>query len=142
MKKILILFLILSFNINAQECAPFSIPPSYELSKNKSAAIGYVACLHATGIVAEVGYKNTFLGVLVMDNNHQNDTYSFLQYEYQKKDISFYGGPAYRINNNPSLLIGRLGTDIRLYKRMWSTFSILQINPQLNYFHTGLKIIL
>jgi len=142
MKKLLVLFLFLSLFAKSQECSPFPTIPSYELSKNKSASIGYVACFHATGIVAEVGYKNTFVGVLVMGNNHQNDAYSFLQYEYQLKDMSFYGGPAYRLNNNPSLLSGRVGTDIKLYKRVWGTVSILQINPVLNYLHIGLKLVL
>ena len=92
--------------------------------------------------MAEVGYKNIFIGFLAMGENHQSEAYTFLQYEYRLKGISFYGGPAYRVNNSPKLLIGRVGIDIKLYKRIWGTASILQLNPQLNYLHSGLKIVL
>jgi len=141
-RKLLIILTLLSISLKGQECLPFHSIPSYELSPSKSAAIGYVACLHARGVVAEVGYKNTFIGILAMGENHDNDTYTFAQYEYQLKNSSFYMGPVYRLNNNPSLLFGRIGTDIKLYKRVWVTMSILQVNPTLNYFHIGTKLIL
>lgn len=142
MKKLLLLLLLISNTVISQECNPLFNIPSYELSKNKSAAIGYVACFHAMGVVGEVGYKNIFVGILAMGENHDQDSYTFLQYEYQLKNISFYGGPAYRLNNKPSLLIGRVGTDIRLYKRVWATFSAIQVNTELNYAHFGLKLVL
>jgi len=142
MKNLIWIFLLLSFNLKAQECSPFYKIPSYELSPNKSASIGYVACIHARGVVAEVGYKNIFIGILAMGENHQSDTYTFLQYEYQLKKISFYIGPAYRLNNSSTLLVGRTGIDIKLYKRIWITASILQVNPKLNYLHSGLKLVL
>tara|TARA_B110000285_G_scaffold101546_1_gene115560 strand:+ start:1217 stop:1645 length:429 start_codon:yes stop_codon:yes gene_type:complete len=142
MKNLIWIILFLGVNLQAQECTPFRKIPNYELSSNKSASIGYVACLHARGVVAEVGYKNIFIGFLAMGENHQSDAYTFLQYEYRLKGISFYGGPAYRVNNSPKLLIGRIGIDIKLYKRIWGTASILQLNPQLNYLHSGLKIVL
>jgi hypothetical protein len=142
MKNLIWIILFLGVNLQAQECTPFKKIPNYELSPNKSAAIGYVACLHARGIVAEVGYNNIFIGLLAMGENHNSDTYTFLQYEYPLKNIRFYGGPAYRINNNPNILTGRIGFDVRIYKRIWSTVSILQINPQLNYLHVGFKLIL
>ncbi len=125
MRKIIWILLLLSFNLKSQECSPFYKIPSYELSPNKSAAIGYVACLHARGIVAEVGYSNIYIGLLAMGENHNSDTYTFLQYDYPLKNLRFYEGPAYRI-----------------YKRILGTASILQINPQLNYLHTGFKLIL
>ena len=142
MKRIIVLFLFLTSSLKAQECSPFYKIPSYELSNNKSSAIGYVACFHAMGVVGEVGYKNIFVGILAMGENHDQDSYIFLQYEHQLKNISFYGGPAYRLNNKPSLLIGRVGTDIRLYKRIWATFSVIQVNTELNYVHFGLKLVL
>lgn len=142
MKKILLLLLLVSNTVIGQECNPFFDIPSYELSKNKSAAIGYVSCFHARGVVAEVGYKNAFVGALTMGENHNQDTYVFFQFEDQFKNISVYGGPIYRINNNPSLLICRAGFDIRLYKRMWGTFSVIQVNPRFQYAHFGLKLVL
>lgn len=142
MKKFLLFLLVLSNTVTSQECDPFFEVPSYELSKNKSAAIGYVACFHARGVVGEVGYKNVFIGILAMGENHDQDSYTFLQYEHQMKNVSFYGGPVYRLNNKPSLLIGRVGTDIRLYKRVWGTLSIIQVSNTLNYAHFGLKLVL
>lgn len=142
MKKILLLLLLISNTVTGQKCIPFFEVPSYELSKNKSAAIGYVACFHARGVVSEVGYKNVFVGILAMGENHNQDSYTFFQYEYPLKNISFYGGPAYRLNNRPSLLIGRIGTDIKLYKRVRGTLSILQVSNTLNYVHFGLKLVL
>jgi len=141
-KKLLVLFLILGSSLKAQECSPFFDIPSYELSNNKSAAIGYVACVHARGVVAEVGYDNVFVGILAMGQGHHGAAYTFLQYEYRIKNVSFYGGPAYRLNHNPSLLIGRVGTDIKIYKRVWGTLSVLQVNTELNYIHFGFKLVL
>lgn len=143
MKKFLsIVLLTLSTVVTGQDCSPFRKVPSYELSKNKSAALGYVACIHATGILAEVGYSKVFGGVLVMGVNHNNSAYTFLQYEERFKRFTLYGGPAYRLNNESSILIGRIGTDIRLYKRIWFTGSLLQINRRLNYSHFGLKVVI
>lgn len=142
MRNLIWLIVLMVNNLVAQECLPYHKIPKYSLSNNKSAAIGYVACLHARGVVAEVGYDKIFVGLLAMGEGHNGSTYTFLQYEYAIRKLRIYGGPAYRINNNPSLLVGRVGLDINLYDRLWLTTSILQVNPDLNYLHTGLKLIL
>jgi len=128
--------------LKAQECSPYHNTPKYELSDNKSAGIGYVSCFHARGVVAEVGYNNLFAGILAMGEGHHGAAYSFLQYELKIDRLSIYGGPAYRINHNPSLLIGRGGIDYRLYKKINATLSVLQINNKLNYLHIGIKLTL
>lgn len=137
-----IVAMLLSTASLAQECNPYYNIPKYELSDKKSAGIGYVACFHARGVVAEVGYNNLFIGILVMGDGHHGATYSFLQYELKINRLSVYGGPAYRINHNPSLLIGRAGIDYRLYKKINATLSVLQINNKLNYLHAGIKLTL
>ena len=125
-----------------QECSPYKTPKHWELSEAKSGAIGYVACLHARGVVAEVGYDKVFVGILAMGQGHHGATYSFLQYEFAIRELRIYGGPAYRLNNNPSLITGRIGADLKIYKRIWTTASILQINRNLNYLHVGLKLVI
>ena len=141
-KLIAILYILLCNIAYAQDCSPYKSPKNYLLDHNKSAAIGYVACLHAAGVVAEVGYDRIFAGVLAMGDGHHGATYSFFQYEIPYGRSRMYIGPAYRLNNNPSLLIGRAGFDYRLYKRVYSSASVLQINRNLNYLHVGIKIIL
>ena len=125
-----------------QECSPYKTPKHWELSEAKSGAIGYVACLHARGVVAEVGYDKVFVGILAMGQGHHGATYSFVQYEFAIRELRIYGGPAYRLNNNPSLITGRIGADLKIYKRIWTTASILQINRNLNYLHVGLKLVI
>lgn len=142
MKTIKWIILLFSFTLQAQECNPYYTIPKYELSKKKSGGIGYVACLHARGVVAEVGYNNTFVGILAMGKGHHGATYTFLQYEYIIRELRIYGGPAYRLNHDPAFLIGRMGADYQLYRNLYSTFSILQVNTNLNYVHVGLKLII
>jgi hypothetical protein len=129
-------------NSFGQECSPYRTPKHWELSKAKSGAIGYVACLHARGVVAEVGYDNVFIGVLAMGKGHHGATYSFLQYEFAIRESRIYGGPVYRLNHDPTLIIGRVGGDLKLFSRVYATASILQINRNLNYLHVGLKIVI
>lgn len=132
----------MSSSLYGQECSPYRTPKNYILDKNKSGAIGYVACLHARGVVAEVGYNDVFVGILAMGKGHHGATYSFVQYEFAIRELRIYGGPAYRLNNNPSLITGRIGADLKIYKRIWTTTSILQINRNLNYLHIGIKTVL
>ena len=141
--KLLLILLIAMCNKGyAQECTPYQSPKNYILDDNKSAAVGYVACLHARGVVAEVGYDNIFVGVLAMGKGHHGATYSFLQYEFAIREVRIYGGPVYKLNHNPGLVIGRAGIDTRMYKRLWLTASVLQINRNLNYLHVGVKAVL
>lgn len=143
MCKIIIILYILLCNVTyGQECSPFYKPKSYTLDKNKSAAIGYVACLHARGVVAEVGYDKLFLGILAMGQRHHGATYTFLQYEVPFDRFRVYIGPAYKLNHDPRLIIGRVGLDLKLYKKFYATGSILQINQNLNYLHVGFKVLI
>jgi hypothetical protein len=80
------------------------------------------------------------MGVLAMGQGHHGATYSFLQYEFAIRKSRIYGGPVYRLNNNPSLCIGRVGFDLRLIDKVYFTMSLLQVRQDLNYFHFGLKI--
>ena len=143
MYKLIVILYALLYNIAyGQQCNPYQTPKNYILDQNKSAAIGYVACLHAAGVVAEVGYDNVFVGVLAMGQGHHGATYSFVQYEVPFGRSRIYAGPAYRLNHDPGLLVGRIGTDLRIYKRLWVSVSVLQINRNLNYLHAGFKTVL
>jgi hypothetical protein len=132
--------MLITLTSKGQECNPYHLVPKYELSQKKSAGVGYVACLHARGVVAEVGYDNVFMGVLAMGKGHHGSTYTFLQYEFAIRELRIYGGPAYKLNNDPGLILGRVGADLCLYKGLYGSASILQINRNLNYLHIGLKI--
>lgn len=134
------MLILITLKSNAQECNPYHIIPKYEYSGNKSFGLGYVACLHARGVVAEVGYDKVFLGLLSMGKGHHGAAYSFVQYDYKVNRFRLYGGPAYRLNNNPQLIIGRAGIDLKMYSDLYTTLSILVINKDLNYIHFGFKI--
>ena len=138
--KIILILILAALTSKAQECNPYHLIPKYQYSDKKSFGLGYVACLHARGVVAEVGYDKMFLGVLAMGEGHMGATYSFLQYDYSADRLRLYGGPAYRLNNNPTLIIGRFGIDYMIYKHIYGTLSILVINKDLNYLHYGVKI--
>lgn len=139
-KKIILMLMLIALTSKAQECNPYHLIPKYEYSDNKSFGLGYVACLHARGVVAEVGYDNVFVGILAMGSGHHGATYSFLQYDYSIERLRLYVGPAYRLNNDPRLIIGRVGLDCSIYKNIYITISILQVKRDLNYLHCGLKI--
>jgi len=139
-KRILLTLILIALTSKAQQCSPYHLIPRYEYSDNKSFGLGYVACLHARGVVAEVGYDKMFLGVLAMGKGHMGATYSFLQYDYSVDRLRLYGGPAYKLNNNPGLIIGRFGIDYMIYKNVYGTLSILVIDKDLNYLHCGIKI--
>lgn len=124
-----------------QECSPYHKIPYIKHTSTKSAGLGYVSCFHARGVVAEVGYDNVFVGVLAMGQGHHGATYGFVQYDVQLGRWRVYGGPAYRLNHDPSLIIGRAGGDYRIYKYVYGSASVLQVNPNLNYLHIGLKLI-
>jgi hypothetical protein len=138
--KILLILILLTTLGKGQECSPYHKIKHIKHNAPKSVGLGYVACLHATGVVAELGYDNMFIGVLAMGQGHHGATYSFLQYEYVIHQLIIYGGPAYKLNLDPGLIIGRVGADLRLYKRLYASASILQINRELNYLHVGFKI--
>jgi len=143
MKYLFILITLVStYSIKAQECSPYFDIPKYELSNKKSGGIGYISCFHARGVVAEAGYDKLFIGLLAMGEGHHGAVYTFLQYEFAIRELRIYGGPAYRLNHNPSILIGRAGVDYQIISYLYGTFSILQVNPQLNYVHVGLKLVI
>jgi len=140
--RLVYLLILLPTLLWSQECSPYRGIPKYELSKNKSGGIGYVACLHARGVVAEVGYDKVFIGVLAMGKGHHGATYSYLQYEFPIRKSRVYIGPAYRLNLDPTVIIGRVGADVPIYGNLNLTASILQIRKGLNYLHVGLKLVI
>lgn len=123
-----------------QNCSPYHTIPKYELSESKLISVGYVSCFHEQGILIEVGHEPISIGTLLMGKHHDNSAYTYLQYEHQINKAILFIGPAYRINNEPTLLIGRIGFDYIIITHLSITLSILQINPQLNYTFFGAKI--
>ena len=78
-----------------------------------------------------------------MGEGHDNSAYTFLSYQYEPiKNIKVSAGPLYRLNNEGGLMIGQFGADIKLYRSIWLTSRILQINRNLNYLNVGVKIVL
>lgn len=138
--RILIFLMLITLTSKGQECNPYHTIPKYELQSKKSAGLGYVSCFHARGVVAEVGYDNVFVGILAMGEGHHGATYSFVQYDVQFGRARIYGGPVYRLNNQPALCIGRVGVDFQLYRWVYASLSLLQPNKDVNYLHVGLKI--
>lgn len=138
--RAIFIFLLTCGSLKAQECSPFWETRNYILDDAKSAGIGYVACLHARGVVAEVGYNNVFVGILAMGQGHSNATYGFVQYDVQFGRARFYAGPAYRLNNEPIICIGRAGLDFQVYRWFYTSLSLIQVDKNVNYLHYGIKI--
>ena len=131
---------IISFYANSQECNPIHRIPKYELSSEKTLGVGYVSCFHAKALITEVGYKNFFGGFVIVGKGHHSNAYMFLSYEIEYERLLLYAGPALRINNDPSILIGRFGIDYRLIKSIYATGSVIQVSRNLNYAYIGVKI--
>ena len=86
-------------------------------------------------------YNNISGGVHLMGEGHNNATYTFLSYQYQPiKRIKLSAGPLYRLNNNSGLMLAQFGGDVKLYKSIWITSRVLQINRSLNYLNVGIKL--
>ena len=140
MKKLLFLFLIPTM-LFAQECSPYHKVTNWELNDDVEFTAAWLSCFHASGLAFSMDYNNISGGVHMMGEGHDNSAYAFLSYQYQPiKRIKLSAGPLYRLNNNSGLMLAQYGGDIKLYKSIWFTSRILQINRSLNYFNVGVKL--
>ena len=141
MKLIFALFfpLMLSSQIY---CSPYHKINRYDVNQDVIFGIGYVSCLHAGALVLEAGTEIVQVGTVIMGKGHHNTAYGFIAVAGSYKKIRGYAGPLYRINNDPALLIGRCGIDIQVYKKLYGSISINQVNLNLNYLLVGLKLIM
>tara|TARA_B110000459_G_scaffold84543_1_gene94780 strand:+ start:416 stop:844 length:429 start_codon:yes stop_codon:yes gene_type:complete len=140
MKKLLFLFLIPTM-LFAQECSPYHKVTNWELNDDVEFTAAWLSCFHASGLAFSMDYNNISGGVHMMGEGHDNSAYAFLSYQYQPiKRIKLSAGPLYRLNNNSGLMLAQYGGDIKLYKSIWITSRILQINRSLNYLNVGIKL--
>jgi len=139
----LILALLFPILLTSQTyCSPYHNIDRYEVNKDIIYSIAYISCFHARGVNVEMGTDKIQVGSILMGKNHHNASYLYLVGNRDYKNLRLYGGLLYRINNNPTLCIGRYGVDIEIYRNVYSTFSVSQINRNLNYANFGLKLIL
>ena len=140
MKKLLFLFLIPTM-LFAQECSPYHKVTNWELNDDVEFTAAWLSCFHASGLAFSMDYNNISGGVHIMGEGHDNAAYTFLSYQYQPiKRIKLSAGPLYRLNNDSGIMLAQYGADIKLYKYIWLTSRILQINRNLNYLNVGIKI--
>lgn len=138
--KILIA-LLFSITMLGQECSPYHPVKNWEVNDDVDFTVSWVSCFHAAGLAFSMDYNNISGGVHIMGAGHNNSAYTFLSYQYQPiKRIKLSAGPLYRLNNDSSLMLAQYGADIKLYKSIWLTSRILQINRNLNYLNVGIKI--
>jgi hypothetical protein len=139
--KYIIFLLLLTFTSKAQsECSPYIKPEHYVVNRDIIYSISYVSCIHTQGIMTEVGTKNNRLGNLITGKGHHNDVYMFGSHYINFKNINLSAGLLFRVNNNPSICVGKIGTDYKLYKNIYSTLNLFQVNKDLSYMYFGLKI--
>lgn len=140
MRNIVIL-LLFSISTWAQDCSPYHKVTNWELNDDVEFTAAWVSCFHASGLAFSMDYNNISGGVQIMGEGHDNSAYTFLSYQYQPiKRIKLSAGPLYRLNNNSGLMLAQYGGDIKLYKSIWITSRILQINRSLNYLNVGIKL--
>lgn len=140
MRNIVIL-LLFSISLWAQECSPYHRVTNWESNDNVEFTSAWVSCFHASGLIFSMDYNNISGGVHLMGEGHNNATYTFLSYQYQPiKRIKLSAGPLYRLNNNSGLMLAQFGGDVKLYKSIWITSRVLQINRSLNYLNVGIKL--
>lgn len=139
----LILALLFPMLLTSQTyCSPYHGIDRYDVNQDVMFGLGYVACLHSGGVVAEAGTKRVQVGTILMGQGHHNTAYGFIAVAGSYKNFRGYVGPLYRINNDPALLIGRCGIDVQVYEQLYGTISVNQINTNLNYLLLGLKLIM
>ena len=126
-----------------QECSPYHKVKNWETNDNVEFTIAWASCFHASGLIFSTDWNNLSLGVQIMGEGHDNSAYTFLSYQYQPiKRIKLSAGPLYRLNNDRGLMLAQYGVDIQLYKFIWFTSKILQINANLSYLNVGIKLTL
>lgn len=123
------------------DCSPFHPVKNYEVNKDVIYSIAYVSCWHARGIMVEMGTDNFQMGTIAMGKRHNNSTYIYFVATQRYRNLRLYAGPLYRINNDPTLGIGRCGVDVGVYKNLFGTLSVSQISTSLNYANFGVKLI-
>lgn len=135
--------LILPLTLFSQiECSPFFPVNNYQTNEDVLFSVGYVSCIHARGVNYEIGTENVQIGTILMGKNHHNSAYIYTQYTQDFDSFRVYIGPVYRLNNDPVLGIGRIGSDVQIYASLYLTLSLLQINSDLSYLYFGLKLII
>jgi|TARA_R110000744_G_scaffold378068_1_gene493767 hypothetical protein len=139
----ILLALLFSISVYGQECSPYHPVNNWEANDDVDFTVSWVSCFHAAGLAFSMDYNNISGGVHIMGEGHDNSAYTFLSYQYEPiKNIKVSAGPLYRLNNEGGLMIGQFGADIKLYRSIWLTSRILQINRNLNYLNVGVKIVL
>ena len=139
----ILLALLFSISMYGQECSPYHPVNNWEANDDVDFTVSWVSCFHAAGLAFSMDYNNISGGVHIMGEGHNNAAYSFLSYQYEPiKTIKISAGPLYRLNNDSGMMIGQFGVDVKLYKSIWLTSRILQINRNLNYLNVGVKIVL
>ena len=141
MKHLLLILLLFSISVRAQDCSPYHKVTNWESNDDVEFTAAWVSCFHASGLTFSMDYSNISTGVQMMGEGHDNSAYTFLSYQYQPiKRIKLSVGPLYRLNNNSGFMLVQYGGDIKLYKSIWVTSRILQINRSLNYLNVGVKL--
>ncbi len=139
----IIIAVLFTINVWAQDCSPYHKITNFETNKDVEFTVAWVSCFHASGIAFSTDWNNMSLGVHLMGEGHQNAAYTFFSYQYQPiKKIKLHAGPLYKLNNDSGLMLAQYGGDVKLYKSVWLTSRILQINRNLNYLNVGIKLAL
>lgn len=133
--------LLFSISMWAQDCSPYHRVKNWEVNEDVKYTLSLVSCFHAYGISPTLDWNNYSVGFHIMGQGHDGAAYLFSSYQYRVKDkFKISAGPLYRLNNESGFLLGQFGGDVKLYKSIWLTSRILQINPSLNYLNVGVKI--
>ena len=141
MKNLLVTMLfLLCFGLKGQDCSPYHKVNNWQGNDDVEFTAAWVACFHTHGMAFSAGWNEWSIGTQLMGPGHKNTAYAYIDYTVTQNRVKLFMGPAVRLNNVPSLLVGRVGADIKITKPIWATTSIIQVSPGLNYMNAGIKI--
>ena len=139
--KNIVISLLFSISLCAQDCSPYHKVTNWESNDDVEFTVAWVSCFHASGMALSTDWNNMSMGFHIMGEGHDNSAYTFFSYQYQPiKRVKLFAGPLYRLNNESRFMLAQYGGDIKLYKSIWVTSRILQINRSLNYLNVGVKL--
>ena len=76
--KSIIISLLFSISIWAQDCSPYHKVTNWESNDDVEFTVAWVSCFHASGMALSTDWNNMSMGFHIMGEGHDNSAYTFL----------------------------------------------------------------